>query len=180
MDNKFFDALHRDDTQVVLVACEDSNGFPDLVPVVRHDSEEDVEEGMHYVYAQEQVANNGYDVYPQAICFDQDDATTGFFGKLAFGGVLRDSDPIEGVLPKNPAEPVVVAIFREEADGEYNYGLDDRPDHEIVDEEFVTWDLTDALEAGWPISEDGSDMTLYGYYNRITEEIRMLPYPAQS
>ena len=178
--NDYIRALSNPNAQVVVVACETADDAPELVPVVRHDSERDVEEDMHCQYAQKQVSDMGYDVHPQAICFDEDDMREAAYGQqMAFYSVLLGQEKIDG-YDLGPETFATDALFSEEYD-ELNLDAlseDSRPDHEIA-EDFVRWDVADALESGWPISETGEEMYLCGYYNAITKDIRFFPDPVK-
>ena len=61
------------DTHVVIVACENASGMPELVPVIASATKKEVAQGIHYERAKEKAVAMGYGVYSQAICFDRQD-----------------------------------------------------------------------------------------------------------
>lgn len=173
----------------VIVACRDGNGIPTFVPVVVSADTEDIEEGEHYAMAEHQAFAEGYEVHRDAICMDYQDAVQAqqqsVFLQIfeqSYEALIDPANPPEGYQPKDEWDPVIVALYRnEEAHGEAHLPNliqrleEGEPVEDLVEDEFVTWSLDNAIDMGLPIDPDsGAEMELYGYYNTRTHNVKWL------
>ena len=162
----FISALESDDpTQVIIVPCKTQNGVSTLFPAVTHEPTEDKD--MHYQSAVRQAVRAGMTVSNHPACISLEDAQENGWGQ-AFMHLLNPADSSFSLC--------VHAVYRDdEAEGEIDPEEDPRPLSQLIDEEFMLWSLYDALEMGEPINgNSGHDMVLYGYYNKITNEVNWM------